>query len=77
MPTEAGDRLLRTIGPRFEEIEAKLAATSELREKPASTHPHHGHGLSGRHIYGPGQAVMNLGFGSGDLTIHQFSAMMG
>src|SRR5271155_2188921 len=34
-PTEAGERLLHTIGPRFEEIEAELAALSELREKPA------------------------------------------
>ena len=25
-PTEAGERLLRTVGPRFEEIEAELAA---------------------------------------------------
>jgi DNA-binding transcriptional LysR family regulator len=36
-PTEAGERLLRTVGPRFEEIEAELAALSELREKPAGT----------------------------------------
>jgi DNA-binding transcriptional LysR family regulator len=36
-PTEAGERLLRTIGPRFEEIEAELAALTELREKPAGT----------------------------------------
>ncbi len=36
-PTEAGERLLQTIGPRFEEIEAELAALSELREKPAGT----------------------------------------
>ena len=36
-PTEAGDRLLHTIGPRFEEIEAELEALSELREKPAGT----------------------------------------
>lgn len=35
--TEAGDRLLRTIAPRFEEIEAELAALSELRDKPAGT----------------------------------------
>src|SRR3954467_1254514 len=34
-PTEAGERLLRTVGPRFEEIDAELAALSELREKPA------------------------------------------
>jgi DNA-binding transcriptional LysR family regulator len=36
-PTEAGERLLRTIGPRFEEIDAELDALSELREKPAGT----------------------------------------
>jgi DNA-binding transcriptional LysR family regulator len=36
-PTEAGERLLQTAGPRFEEIEAQLAALSELREKPAGT----------------------------------------
>ena len=36
-PTEAGERLLRTVGPRFEEIEAELAALSELRDKPAGT----------------------------------------
>ena len=36
-PTEAGERLLQNIGPRFEEIEAELAALSELREKPAGT----------------------------------------
>ena len=34
-PTQAGERLLRTLGPRFEEIDAELAAVSELREKPA------------------------------------------
>lgn len=34
-PTEAGERLLRTIGPRFEEIEAELAALSALRVRPA------------------------------------------
>src|SRR5260370_20063593 len=36
-PTEAGEGLLHTIGPRFEEIEAGLEALSELREKPAGT----------------------------------------
>ncbi len=36
-PTEAGERLLQTVGPRFEEIEGELAALSELREKPAGT----------------------------------------
>ena len=36
-PTEAGERLLRTVGPRFEEVEAELAALNELRRKPAGT----------------------------------------
>ena len=35
--TEAGERLLRTVAPRPEEIEAGLAAVSELRDKPAGT----------------------------------------
>jgi DNA-binding transcriptional LysR family regulator len=34
-PTEAGERLLRTVGPRFDEIKTELAALSELRDKPA------------------------------------------
>ena len=29
--------MIRTVGPRFEEIDAELAALSELREKPAGT----------------------------------------
>src|SRR6266545_3189807 len=36
-PTEAGERLLLTVGHRFEEIEAELEALSEFREKPAGT----------------------------------------
>src|SRR5437764_9993664 len=36
-PTEAGQRLLGALAPRFEEIEAEIAALSELREKPAGT----------------------------------------
>src|SRR5574337_2100557 len=36
-PTEAGERLLRRIGPHFEGIEAELAALGELRDKPAGT----------------------------------------
>jgi DNA-binding transcriptional LysR family regulator len=35
--TEAGERLLHTAGPRFDEIDAELAGLSELREKPAGT----------------------------------------
>src|SRR3984893_12134708 len=36
-PTEAGERLLRTVGPRFDEIKTELAALSELRDNPAVT----------------------------------------
>jgi DNA-binding transcriptional LysR family regulator len=36
-PTEAGERLLQTLGPSFDEIDTQLAAISELREKPAGT----------------------------------------
>jgi DNA-binding transcriptional LysR family regulator len=36
-PTDAGERLLRTVGPRIGEIEAELAALTEFREKPAGT----------------------------------------
>src|ERR671917_2139378 len=36
-PTQAGERLLRTVGPRLEEIEAELDGLSEFREKPAGT----------------------------------------
>lgn len=36
-PTDAGERMLSTIGPRLEEIETELASLSELREKPAGT----------------------------------------
>jgi DNA-binding transcriptional LysR family regulator len=36
-PTEAGERLLRTVEPRFEEIDAEIVTIAELREKPAGT----------------------------------------
>jgi len=36
-PTEAGERLLETLRPAFEDIEARLSALTELREKPAGT----------------------------------------
>ncbi|QQN61261.1 LysR family transcriptional regulator [Bradyrhizobium diazoefficiens] len=36
-PTAAGERLLQTIGPRFDELETELAEMSELRDKPAGT----------------------------------------
>jgi DNA-binding transcriptional LysR family regulator len=36
-PTEAGERLLQNVAPRLEEIEAEIAAVSELGDKPAGT----------------------------------------
>ena len=35
--TEDGEHLLRTVAPRFDEIEAELAMLSERRSKPAGT----------------------------------------
>jgi DNA-binding transcriptional LysR family regulator len=34
-PTEAGERLLSSVGPLFSEIEAAVAGLSDLRDKPA------------------------------------------
>src|ERR1700753_3538824 len=36
-PTEAGEHLLRTIGPRLDEIEAELASLDAFGAKPAGT----------------------------------------
>jgi DNA-binding transcriptional LysR family regulator len=36
-PTQAGERLLRNVGPHFDEIESELAALSEFRDRPAGT----------------------------------------
>ncbi|RUL98078.1 LysR family transcriptional regulator [Rhizobium chutanense] len=36
-PTQAGERLLERVGPRFEEIQFEIAALSEMRERPAGT----------------------------------------
>ena len=36
-PTEAGERLIEAVGPAFDQIDAGLAALSEMREKPAGT----------------------------------------
>ncbi|MCK1326341.1 LysR family transcriptional regulator [Bradyrhizobium sp. 156] len=36
-PTQAGERLLRKIGPKFDEIDVELGALSELRDTPAGT----------------------------------------
>ncbi|NYT29826.1 LysR family transcriptional regulator [Rhizobium sp. WYCCWR 11128] len=36
-PTEAGERLLETLRPAFDDIDDRLAALTEFREKPAGT----------------------------------------
>jgi DNA-binding transcriptional LysR family regulator len=36
-PTEAGERLIRTVGPRFEDIETELAAVAEMRDTVSGT----------------------------------------
>jgi DNA-binding transcriptional LysR family regulator len=36
-PTEAGERLLQNVAPRFEEIEAEIAAVSDMSDKPSGT----------------------------------------
>ena len=36
-PTEAGERLMRSIAPLFDQIAAEIEALGELREKPAGT----------------------------------------
>ena len=36
-PTEAGEQLLETLRPAFDEIEARINALTELRQKPAGT----------------------------------------
>jgi DNA-binding transcriptional LysR family regulator len=36
-PTEVGERLLRSVAPRIDEIQAELAGLSDLRDRPAGT----------------------------------------
>jgi len=36
-PTEAGERLYQTVGPRFADIEAELTVLGEMRGKPAGS----------------------------------------
>ena len=36
-PTEAGERLMHSIAPLFEQISAELEALGELRDKPSGT----------------------------------------
>ncbi|MDP3619773.1 MAG: LysR family transcriptional regulator [Ramlibacter sp.] len=36
-PTEAGERLMQTVGPKLEEIEAEISAVSDLGDRPIGT----------------------------------------
>ena len=36
-PTEAGDRLMNSLGPLFDEIDVQIEALSALKDKPAGT----------------------------------------
>jgi DNA-binding transcriptional LysR family regulator len=36
-PTEAGERLVNTVGPRLEEVERELGSLRELRDQPSGT----------------------------------------
>lgn len=36
-PTEAGERLLRTVGPHLDQIDTELTALNKFRDKPAGT----------------------------------------
>jgi DNA-binding transcriptional LysR family regulator len=36
-PTEAGDRLLRSIGPLLDQVQSEVEALSDLRDKPTGT----------------------------------------
>jgi DNA-binding transcriptional LysR family regulator len=36
-PTEAGERLLNTVGPRLDEVETELVGLSDLRDVPSGT----------------------------------------
>jgi DNA-binding transcriptional LysR family regulator len=37
LPTDAGSRLIESLGPQFDEIDAELLAVSELRDSPSGT----------------------------------------
>jgi len=55
-PTEAGERLLHAAGPRLDEIDAELAALSELRDRPSGTIRITAHDHAVRAVLWPGLA---------------------
>ena len=61
-PTEAGERLPRTVEPRFEEIEAELTTIAELRVEAGWNDPHHSDRVCNSILVGPeaGQAAARV-----------------
>jgi DNA-binding transcriptional LysR family regulator len=66
-PTEAGERLLRAVGPRLDEIDVELAALNELREKPAGTIRI----TAGEHAADARRALARHGAAAAELPGHQ------
>ena len=60
-PTEAGERLLRTVVPALRGDRGGTAALSELREKPAGTSPHHGRRTPGDFRAAAGAQAVSAG----------------
>ena len=61
-PTEAGERLLRTLGPALDKIGAELAGAQRASREAGRHHPHHGRRARGptRPVACPGDAVAAL-----------------
>src|SRR5580693_3847677 len=84
-PTEAGDRLLRIAAPRLDEIEAEMAALSELRDKPSGTIRITAHDHAARFVLWPALAKLLpdypdikveivIDYGLTDIAAEQFDA---
>lgn len=84
-PTEAGERLLLSLAPHYEGIEAELAALSELREKPAgtiriTTHDHAASTILWPKLskllpeYPDIRLEINIGYGLIDIVAERFDA---
>lgn len=84
-PTEAGERLLSSLAPLYEGIEAELAAISELREKPSgtiriTTHDHAASTILWPKLskllpeYPDIKLEINIGYGLIDIVAERFDA---
>lgn len=84
-PTEAGERLLLSLAPHYEGIEAELAAISELREKPSgtiriTTHDHAASTILWPKLskllpeYPDIRLEINIGYGLIDIVAERFDA---